>query len=314
MKFILELDGGGIKGVIPAEICAEIEGFIHQPIYKIFDLISGTSTGSILGSQLAAGVSAEACRNLYVVRGPSVFKARPWYNPFNWLKEKYDRNLVLKEMSVSFVKNSPLRIPDPFMHQLFTKFMCTATSIVDEQTHYFKSWEEKDGKLPVLTAVARSFAAAYYFGAINDSVNKQVWADGGEGLDNCTIRQCLLEGLMQKWLDEGIYILSLGCGYIKPGRPYEEAAKMGWIKESMFYVNLARRQSVTDQIFEVEEVKKAIPIHGNIVLDRLDIEIPERMDKLDGVEYIRDFSGMVLMQLSGKIADVVAKIKGLKGW
>jgi hypothetical protein len=38
------------------------------------------------------------------------------------------------------------------------------------------------------------------------------------------------------------------------------------------------------------------------------------MDKLDGVEYIRDFSGMVLMQLPGKIADVVAKLKGLKGW
>ena len=215
MKIILECGGGGVRGVISAEICAEIEAYIHRPLYQVFDLISGTSTGAILGSMLAAGVPAQTCRDLYVKRGPEVFKARSKFLPWNWFKEKYDRNLVTNAMGDSFEKDSLIKLRSPLMNQLKTKFMCTSVSIVDEQTHYFKSWEDKDGKLPVLIAAARSFAAAYYFGAINDPANGQCWVDGGEGIYNCTIRPCFIESILQDWLNEGVYILSLGCGVRK---------------------------------------------------------------------------------------------------
>lgn len=307
MKYILEVDGGGIRGVIPSEVCAAIENYLHKPLNKVFDLISGTSTGAILGSMIAAGVPADICRDLYVKRGPEAFKPRPWYNPINIFKEKYDRANVLKIMAEYLSSSSQLKKSNPLMHELPTKFVCTSTSIVDEQTHYFKSWESKDGSMSVLDAVARSFAAAYYFGAINDPPNKQVWADGGEGLDNCTVRQCIIESMMQDWVRDGVYILSLGCGYVKPGRPYEEAKKMGWVKESAFYVNLARRQSAIDQIFEAKQIEKLV---GNkIEIDRLDVEIPTKMDKLDAIEYIKDFQNIVLKSLPVRIAEVSEKLK-----
>jgi patatin-like phospholipase/acyl hydrolase len=45
---ILSIDGGGIRGIIPALVLAEIEKRTQKPIFSLFDLIAGTSTGGIL--------------------------------------------------------------------------------------------------------------------------------------------------------------------------------------------------------------------------------------------------------------------------
>ncbi len=45
---ILSIDGGGIRGIIPAMILAEIERRTGRRIAEMFDLIAGTSTGGIL--------------------------------------------------------------------------------------------------------------------------------------------------------------------------------------------------------------------------------------------------------------------------
>ena len=45
---VLALDGGGIRGVIPAMVLAEIEQRCNKRIGELFDLIAGTSTGGIL--------------------------------------------------------------------------------------------------------------------------------------------------------------------------------------------------------------------------------------------------------------------------
>lgn len=45
---ILSIDGGGIKGIVPAMLLAEIEVITGKPICKLFDFIAGTSTGGIL--------------------------------------------------------------------------------------------------------------------------------------------------------------------------------------------------------------------------------------------------------------------------
>jgi predicted acylesterase/phospholipase RssA len=47
---ILSLDGGGAKGFYTLGVLKEIEGMLGCPLYKRFDLIFGTSTGSIIGA------------------------------------------------------------------------------------------------------------------------------------------------------------------------------------------------------------------------------------------------------------------------
>ena len=47
---VLSLDGGGAKGFYTLGILREIEALIRCPLHERFDLIFGTSTGSIPAS------------------------------------------------------------------------------------------------------------------------------------------------------------------------------------------------------------------------------------------------------------------------
>ncbi len=49
---VLAIDGGGIRGLIPALVLAELERCAGRPIAQLFDLIAGTSTGGILACAL----------------------------------------------------------------------------------------------------------------------------------------------------------------------------------------------------------------------------------------------------------------------
>ena len=57
--FILSLDGGGSLGVYTLGVLVEIERMLGRPLFKVFDLIYGTSTGSIIASMIALGEDVE---------------------------------------------------------------------------------------------------------------------------------------------------------------------------------------------------------------------------------------------------------------
>jgi patatin-like phospholipase/acyl hydrolase len=59
------LDGGGAKGFYTLGALKEIEGMLGCPLYKRFDLIFGTSTGSIIGALLAIGCEIDQIHDLY---------------------------------------------------------------------------------------------------------------------------------------------------------------------------------------------------------------------------------------------------------
>jgi patatin-like phospholipase/acyl hydrolase len=45
---VLTIDGGGIRGIIPAIILDELQKRLSQDLWQAFDLIAGTSTGGII--------------------------------------------------------------------------------------------------------------------------------------------------------------------------------------------------------------------------------------------------------------------------
>jgi uncharacterized protein len=80
-KRILSLDGGGIRGILSLEYLAVIEAMIRQRfkdrnllLCDYFDLIGGTSTGSIIAAGLACGMTVEALKQLYTGIGATVFQ------------------------------------------------------------------------------------------------------------------------------------------------------------------------------------------------------------------------------------------------
>jgi predicted patatin/cPLA2 family phospholipase len=77
---ILSLDGGGAKGFYSLGVLLEIEGLVG-PLGDNFDLIYGTSTGSIIAALLARGDSVTDALNHYRERVPQIMR---W--PTRWLR------------------------------------------------------------------------------------------------------------------------------------------------------------------------------------------------------------------------------------
>jgi len=77
---VLTIDGGGIRGIIPAIILNELQKRLSQDLWQAFDLIAGTSTGGIIALGIGTGCnngqpySPDELVNLYVQNGPSIFK------------------------------------------------------------------------------------------------------------------------------------------------------------------------------------------------------------------------------------------------
>jgi len=79
---VLSIDGGGIRGLIPAVVLAEIEARTGRRIAELFDLVAGTSTGGILACALTAPspqdpavprFRAAELSGLYETEGPRIF-------------------------------------------------------------------------------------------------------------------------------------------------------------------------------------------------------------------------------------------------
>ena len=79
---ILAIDGGGIRGIIPAHWLVSLEASLKAAnkelsLFSVFDLFAGTSTGSIIAAGLAIGKSAEEICGLYRKHGEKIFPSSP---------------------------------------------------------------------------------------------------------------------------------------------------------------------------------------------------------------------------------------------
>ena len=84
---ILSIDGGGIRGILPAMVLSDLERRTNRPIIDLFDLIVGTSTGGLVGLALACpdaeGKPRHTARDivrLYEIEGKRVFSRSVWHS------------------------------------------------------------------------------------------------------------------------------------------------------------------------------------------------------------------------------------------
>src|ERR1700712_4828783 len=113
-KRILALDGGGIRGALTLGYLQRIEEILrnqngNDPNFTLsdyFDLIGGTSTGSIIASCLAIGMRVVDIKNMYMDLGGKIFaKKYKWWNIFQLpkeLKAGYDAVPLEQELSRVF--------------------------------------------------------------------------------------------------------------------------------------------------------------------------------------------------------------------
>lgn len=79
---ILSLDGGGIRGVMVANILADIEKVTGKKVFELFDVIAGTSTGGLIAILLTTPIegnkqplmTAAEVENFYINEAGKIFK------------------------------------------------------------------------------------------------------------------------------------------------------------------------------------------------------------------------------------------------
>jgi uncharacterized protein len=70
---IISIDGGGIRGLVPAYLLERIEKEVGKPISDFVDLLAGTSTGGIISVGLSAGMPAADMVKVYAEDGKKIF-------------------------------------------------------------------------------------------------------------------------------------------------------------------------------------------------------------------------------------------------
>jgi len=342
MKRILQIDGGGIMGVIPSTIMAQLEERTNKPLCDCFDLITGTSTGAIIGGAISAGVSARQIASLYLDKGRDLFTKRSLWVPF--VRSKYDRGPFITEIAQTQTENrdeqgQKIPLGDIKLSDLNTLFMATAFNLCSRRTHFIKSWYQKDQPYPLVDVISWSaLSAAYYFGKINRADYKwchyepdglesyeccrypspsskppnhssqkegAVFQDGGQGAHNNTLGYILMEIMTNSWTqDEEIYILSLGSGDLNPYVPYNQAVKISSLKQILLSFFQARGESIVDQVLAALHVSH---INPKIHFKRLDKTLSNKEVGLDKVEYIEKYQQYGL-ELSQQITDEELRI------
>lgn len=86
MLRVLSIDGGGVRGIIPAMMLAEIERRTGRATAELFDLIAGNSIGGILTLALTKPdesgrpeFSAAEALAIYEDHAPRIFRRRAWH-------------------------------------------------------------------------------------------------------------------------------------------------------------------------------------------------------------------------------------------
>lgn len=224
--WILALDGGGLRGAFSAHLLKRIEDEFDVALNSRFDLVAGTSTGSILAAAIVLKRSLATVAELYAKQGPTIFANR-WWSVDGKLAAKYDatalKTVVEKELGAAVlgeVTRPALIIP--------------AADIGNGQVHVFKSQYDgelvRDKGVRVADAVLASCSAPTFFAP--HEVGDYRLADGGTWANNPAL-VAAIDAVRRFRVEPGrIRILSIGTGaerFTYPRRPGLAARAWGFM-------------------------------------------------------------------------------------
>jgi hypothetical protein len=273
MRRILSIDGGGIRGIIPASTLVKLEQQLGKPIRECFDFLAGTSTGALIAAAAAAGVPATRILEIYVQRAQEIFTppkiiADPerlvrgyMYNPENI------RKVLASEFGAAAhwtLNDAPVRL------------LLTAKGI-DTHPWYFVKDNPKNagttGKLGMVDCAVASASAPTYFKpwTMNVGGTPTVMVDGGVGVTGNPVYQACVEAFYyDDFSPADTRIVSLGTGFFPSGNTVPSGL-LGWLSWTVGALIDAPEEQQTEIVNR----------HFPGVLQRFDWKLPHSIDMAD---------------------------------
>jgi patatin-like phospholipase/acyl hydrolase len=225
---ILSIDGGGIRGIIPALVLAEIEQRAGKPTSDLFDLVAGTSTGGIIAAATCAPEPRPASDlvALYRVEGPKIFHRSLIHtvtSVWGLLEEKYEDTELTRALRHY--------IGDARVSEARTRVLMAAYELETRKPYFVKSWRtdgEPERDITLWEAAhATSAAPTYFEPALVEPPGEEVdlsLIDGGVFATNPAL--CAFAEAARIAPGEPVRIVSLGTGQLT--RPIHHREAAGW--------------------------------------------------------------------------------------
>ena len=242
-KRILALDGGGIRGALTLGYLQGIEDILRKqhdndPAFRLcdyFDLIGGTSTGSIIASCLAIGMKVSDIKEMYFELGGKIFGRKyKWWNVFqldDLIKARYDAAPLEEELRKAFTDpetNEEIKLgSDKILTGLCIVAKRADTNSVwpiinHPKGRFYNSTAGKNSEILLWKAVRASAAAPTYFIPqvieVGGGLPNAAFVDGGLSMANNPALQLLmvasLKGFPFHWKlgADNILMVSVGTG------------------------------------------------------------------------------------------------------
>lgn len=214
---ILSLDGGGSKGVYTLGILKEVESIAGKKLCDEFDLIYGTSTGSIIAALIALGRSVDEITEIYFNFIPDVMKH--W-----WSKKRKSEALKRNtEKIIGNVKFDSLCTDIGIVTMNYHHKRPTIFKFSQQQAHGRKATFESGFGCTIAEAITASSAAYPFFEKVRVNTShqgEQELIDGGFLANNPTLFAIADAVNAYKIPKDKIKVLSLGVGIYKEPTPH----------------------------------------------------------------------------------------------
>jgi uncharacterized protein len=228
---VLSVDGGGIRGVIPAMVLANLEERTGRHTAELFDLIAGTSTGGIIALALTVPKedgtprwTANDLVDLYLTEGPRIFHhsiGKQLESGLGLLDEKYDSKPLEQALRTY--------LGDATISQAVTDVLITSYDLEHRKPFFFKTDRARttpQHDWPMHAAARATAAAPTYFEPEKLTGDGQTFAlcDGGVFAANPAMTA--YAEAKRRHPAAQVRLLSLGTGQLT--RPLHYQDVIGW--------------------------------------------------------------------------------------
>jgi uncharacterized protein len=211
----LAIDGGGVRGLIPAMLLQDLEKRAESKVGELFDYFAGSSAGAIVVSGISlkdpvipgkAKFAASDIVHLFRDDGKKIFPAKTINVGGYFTSPKYDSQALLDVLASYYGRDA--KMDDLLGYPILTSFETNR-----QKLYTFEKKNLDFAHVPLVSLVAASGAAVPYFPAVEMVIDGEshCFIDGGFAANNPA--QLLHSKILHyEGSSADVMLLSLGTG------------------------------------------------------------------------------------------------------